>query len=47
MLLVALLAVHLDDLLADLGDNDVPDISTLRAQSFDVGSDRRTHHRRA
>ena len=39
----ALLALDLDDLLANLGDDDVPDVPALRTQGFDVSSDGSAH----
>jgi hypothetical protein len=39
----ALLALHLDDLRADLRDHHVPNITALGAQSFDISSNGRAH----
>src|SRR5688500_3604646 len=41
----ALLALHLDDLLADLRDDYVPHVSALRTESFDICANSRGHAR--
>ncbi len=43
MLLAAFLALNFDDLLANFRDDDMPNITALRTQSFDIGSDGRIH----